>query len=471
MRATTGGQSLSKTVTTVVSSTRAPVPPRRLWTVWAVALAAYTFAITQRTSFGAASLSAGERFGVSPGVLSMFVFLQIGVYALGQIPAGLLVDRRGPRTMMVTGGAVLAVAQLLMAFADSLPLAALARVLVGAGDAMVFASTLALIPRWFPAARVPFMTQLTTIIGQLGQITSTIPLVLLLAGVGWTPSFALVGVASLVVAGLTFLLVRDTPTGAAARGPKIPPKALAGQLRAVWARPGTRLGFFGHMGTQYSMMTFSLLWGLPYLVSAQGMTPIAAAGLMTVMVLTTVVIGPLFGVFCGRHPMRRSLLMLAIIAVHVVLWTVVLLLPGPAPLWLLVLLVMALAIGGPASGVGFDIARTNNPASSLAVAQGMVNVGGFGASLFTLAAVGGILTLMGGFSPEAFRVAWLVQYVVWAVAITGIVVTRRKVRRVNASRGIDGPRPLRQIVRGRRTRGPAGTEACRPAAADATAGS
>jgi hypothetical protein len=38
-----------------------------------------------------------------------------------------------------------------------------------------------------------------------------------------------------------------------------------------------------------------------------------------------------------------------------------------------------------------------------------------------------------------------VQYPVWALAVTGILVARRKARRVDAERGIV-PRPLRTVL-------------------------
>ena len=150
-----------------------------------------------------------------------------------------------------------------------------------------------------------------------------------------------------------------------------------------------------------------------------------------------------------RHPMRRSWLLLGIIAANVTVWTAVLSLPGPAPLWLLVVLVVVLAADGPGSVVGFDIARTSNPSASLGVAQSMVNVGGFLATLVVLASMGAILTAMGGFTPEAFRVAWLVQYPVWAFAVVAVLVTRRKARRLDAARGVV-PRPLREVIAGSR---------------------
>jgi hypothetical protein len=110
-----------------------------------------------------------------------------------------------------------------------------------------------------------------------------------------------------------------------------------------------------------------------------------------------------------------------------------------------VVLVIVLAAGGPGSVVGFDIARTANPTSNLGLAQSVVNLGGFLASLLVLATMGTVLEALGGFTPDAFRIAWLVQYPVWAFAVVGIVVTRRKARRIDAARGVV-PRPLREVI-------------------------
>ena len=113
-------------------------PSRRGYLVWAVAVLAYVLAVAQRTTFAVAGLDAADRFAVDPGTLSAFVFIQLAVYIAMQLPAGLLVDRFGSRTMLVASGLLLAAGQLLLAFTTVLPLAVLARVLVGAGDAIVF---------------------------------------------------------------------------------------------------------------------------------------------------------------------------------------------------------------------------------------------------------------------------------------------------------------------------------------------
>ena len=117
--------------------------------------------------------------------------------------------------------------------------------------------------------------------------------------------------------------------------------------------------------------------------------------------------------------------MLAIIGSNAVMWTVVLALPGQAPLWLLVVLIVVISVGGPGSMVGFDFARTFNPSATLGTAQGMVNMGGFVASLLVMQAMGLILDAAGGISFDSFRLAWTVQYAVWILAVVGILITRQ----------------------------------------------
>ena len=52
------------------------------------------------------------------------------------------------------------------------------------------------------------------------------------------------------------------------------------------------------------MMVFSLLWGLPYLVSAQHLSESTASLLIMAFVLSSVVIGPVIGVLTARHPLQ-----------------------------------------------------------------------------------------------------------------------------------------------------------------------
>jgi MFS family permease len=424
------------------------VPRTRMWVIWAVGLAAYMVGVMQRTSFGIAGLDAAARFDATPAVLSGFVVLQLLVYASLQIPAGLLLDRFGARSLVVGGGLIMAAGQLLLAVAVGLPLAITARVLVGAGDALTFISVLSVVSAWFPARRVPLMTQLTGLIGQLGQVLSAIPFAALLHGSGWASAFGSSAALGVAVALAVLAVLRDRPPGAPAPPRAAAPREVLRGLAQAWREPGTRLGLWTHTGTQFSGTVFALLWGVPYLVAGQGMTPAGASALLTLYVLVGIMAGPLFGEFTARHPLRRSWLVLTVIGVTAAAWTAVLATAPPAPRWLLVLLVVVLALGAPGSMIGFDYARTFNPHHRQGTAVGIVNIGGFLASLLVSLGVG-VLLGPGGYTPEGFRVAWCIQYVVWAFALVGVLMARRRARRKLAAEGVTVP-PLREVLARRR---------------------
>src|SRR5271167_3159854 len=414
----------------------------RAWIVWSVGLLAYIVAVLDRNTLGVSGLQAANRFGVSPGVLSSFVVLQVVVYAAAQVPAGVLLDKLGPKTLIATGGALMAAGQLTLAFTTSLPEAIGARAVLGLGDALTFISVLRLVPHWFPARRVPLVTQLTGICGQLGQVLSAVPFLALLSHAGWTTAYTSVAVLGLLSVALTLSLVHDTPQGAIVRDEKTNLRATLANVKIVWLRPGTRLGFFTHMGTQFSVTVFALMWGVPYLTAEQGISTDAAGALLSVSVVTAILAGVVIGILTARYPMRRSWMVLGIIASNAAIWTVLLALPHRAPLWLLTALVVVISVGGPGSMVGFDFARTFNPRATLGTAQGMVNMGGFLASIVVMQAMGVIIGAAGGYSFESFRIAWTVQYGVWALAVVGILITRRKARRALT------PAQLRYLLEG-----------------------
>ncbi|MCW2715871.1 MAG: Transporter, superfamily, partial [Frankiales bacterium] len=72
-------------------------PSTRAWTVWGVGLLAYSVAVFHRGSLGVTGVAAQEHFGAGASALSLFLVLQLAVYAGLQIPVGLALDRFGSR--------------------------------------------------------------------------------------------------------------------------------------------------------------------------------------------------------------------------------------------------------------------------------------------------------------------------------------------------------------------------------------
>jgi MFS family permease len=413
---------------------------RRAWAVWSVGLLAYAVAVFHRGSLGVTGVAAQEHFGAGASALSLFLVLQLAVYAGLQVPVGLAVDRLGSRRMVTAGALTMAVGQLVLALADDVPTAVAARVLVGAGDAMTFISVLRLVPLWFPGRAVPVVTQLTGILGQAGQLVAALPMVALLQATSWRTTFLGAAAVGVLVALLVAVALRDAPPGAQLRPPVGIPEVRR-NLALAWREPGTRIGMYTHLVTQFSGTVFALLWGFPFLVVGQGLAPGTAGLLITALVVVGMLFGPVLGQLCARWPLRRSVLVFGVLGATVAAWTAVLLWPGPAPMPLLVVLVLVLGTNGPGSMIGFDYARTENPAERLGSANGVVNVGGFLASLLTVLAIGAVLDVLtpgGGsdWSLDAFRAAFAVQYVFWAIGLVGVVRHRRQLRARLARDGV-----------------------------------
>ncbi|MFC9277941.1 nitrate/nitrite transporter [Streptomyces collinus] len=414
-----------------------PEGGRRAVAVWSIGVAVYFVAVIFRTSLGVAGLDAADRFHVGASALSTFSILQLLVYAGMQIPVGLLVDRLGTKRVLSIGAVLFTAGQLGFAFSDSYGTALASRALLGCGDAMTFISVLRLGTRWFPARRGPLVAQLAGLVGMAGNLVSTLVIARLLHGIGWTPAFAGSAVAGAIVLVLTLVFLKDHPEG---HEPEPSPHRgsayVRRQIAASWREPGTRLGLWVHFTTQFPAMVFLLLWGLPFLVQAQGLSRAKAGDLLTLVVLSNMVIGLVYGQIVARHHRARLPLALGTVAATATLWALTLAWPGVhAPMGLLLTLCVVLGACGPASMLGFDFARPANPPERQGTASGITNMGGFIASMTTLFAIGVLLDATGDDYTVAFSAVFLLQ----ALGVSQILrlrarAARRERERLVASR-------------------------------------
>jgi MFS family permease len=370
---------------------------RRSWLIWLAAVAVYLLAVFHRASFGVAGLQAAERFGIGAAALSTFTVLQVGVYTAMQIPTGVMVDRYGPRRVLTAAVLFLGLGQILLAVAHSYPLGLLARGVLGFGDALTFVSVLRLVSAHFPGRQYGVVTSLTVAIGYVGNLAATVPLALVLSGAGWTPTFLAVGVLTVLYAGVVIVRVKDSPN-AAPRVAAAPVRAreLGRQVASVWRVPGTRLGFWVHFTTMFAPNVLALLWGVPFLVQDQGRSQATASALLIVFVIGSMIGGPVTGALISGHPSLRMPLVGGYLVGAALVWTLLLSWNGQVP-WVFIVPSFAfLALGGPASMIGFALARDYNPLARVGTATGVVNVGGFLATTFAALTIGVLLQYTGG---------------------------------------------------------------------------
>lgn len=383
------------------------------WWVWAVGAGVYFLAVFHRGTLGVAGPQAAQRLDLSAAQLSSFVMLQLGVYAAMQVPTGVLVDRFGPRRMLLAATVTMGSAQLLFSQVHNYPLALLARGLLGCGDAMTYVSVLRLVAGWFPGRRYPVMVTFTGLAGMMGNVIATVPLTFMLAGFGWSTTFAIAGSLSLAYAVLLLRPGIAAPYRQAARTDGVRGgRRVLQDVRGAWRLPAGRLAFWVHLSTMAGPTAFAVLWGFPYLTQGLGYPPATASSLLLVMVVGGVIASFVIGPLLGRRPVIRGPLAVAVALSCLAGWLTLILWPGGTPPFGVVLVVVAVfSAGGPVSAVGFLLARDYNPVHRMSTATGLVNIGGFSGAVAMVFAVGQILDRVepgvAVHSVDAFRLAFV----------------------------------------------------------------
>jgi MFS family permease len=342
---------------------------------------------------GVAALEAERRYHVGAGALSAFTAVQLGVYLAMQVPVGLAADRIGPRRSLAAGMMAIALGEAVFALSGTLGAGLAGRALIGLGDAFIFVNVLRVAHTWFPPSRAALLTALTSLLGALGQLLTTVPAHIALDGLGWTATFAGAAAVTALLAAGALRVVRDTPAAAIATPAETPDhdRVLA-TLGTAWRQGRTRLGFWAHFGLMTPFVTMTALWGYPWLVEAQGVSRGAAASWLAFSVAALAASAPFVGRLGSRGPAMQLRMALVTGTLLVVTWTAVLAWPGGTPPHALILAALAVSgVGSAVSVVAFMLARAGNPAHVAGSATGLVNCGGFFAGSVAILAAGIVL--------------------------------------------------------------------------------
>ena len=192
-------------------------------------------------------------------------------FAATQLPMGALLDRHGPRRV-VLGFLLLAVAGC-VAFSLATSFAGLlaARVLCGVGVSACLMAPLTGFRHWFTPAAQLRANSWMLMTGSFGMVASTLPVQWLMPVIGWRPLFlGLAMAAAVAMAALAWTVPRwDAPSPTAGAGPS--------SYAQVWRDPYFRrmsgIAFCNYGG----MIAMQTLWAGPWLVRVAGYAPLEAA--------------------------------------------------------------------------------------------------------------------------------------------------------------------------------------------------
>lgn len=359
--------------------------------------------------------------------------------AIMQLPAGVLLDRFGPR--ITVAAFVLITATGVFGFSLAITPAGLTAWLLvtGWGIAPVFMGTIVLLTRWVNRDRLATMTALTVGVGGTGMLLSASPFAAATEAFGWRHTLAGVSVFALLLVGLILLTVRDRPPDQAA--PAGPPESLMQVVRGlvvVFREP--RLYAIGCIGgmTVGSFLTFRALWIGPYLNDVFGSELIARGNIIFLVslawLISAVAIGPLDRIFDTRR------LVVAIGATLMATWFALLAIAGVGSLLFATAVMIALGLCSGLSSPIFAHARALFPDRYVGRLVTAINLFIWGGVFLVQIATGLLIDLfhadaLGRIPDAAYR--W--NFAILAALLVIAVLYYLRVEDVPPSRDAGGP--------------------------------
>lgn len=335
----------------------------------------------------------------SLGNLSAFYFYS---YVAMQIPTGILADSWGPRRLITLGSLVAALGAVMFALAPNIAWAMAGRLLIGGSVAVAFVCLLKLAACWFSPNRFAMVSGLALFCGIVGAVSAGTPLRIFVDLFGWRNVVLLSAFITVLVGVCSWIFIRDYPEEKGFKNFLTARPAVSDKKRAemltdlfhVFSYRNTFLLFIIPGGIVGAVLTFSGLWGVPYLISLHGISSAEAATLSSALLVAWALGGPFFGWLSDRLSNRKLLYIIGC-GIAVAGWIVIILVNNISLISLVPLLLMT----GFASGcmiLSFAFVKESVPVHLAGTVSGVINMGVMMGPMVLQPAVGWVLDRMWG---------------------------------------------------------------------------
>lgn len=265
------------------------------------------------------SAAFGHISAATYGQLSAFYYF---AYSPMQLPVGMLMDRFGPRRLLMFACFCCTVGSFMFMYSSSLWIAGSGRFLVGFGSSFAFVGILSLTLYWLPRRYFSLVAGLVTTMAMLGLVYGEIKITQMAAMMGLNYVLYLMVIFGAILTVLIFLFVKDAPNK-----PQLKHQPLREFFKNVFqVLVSPKVWLIGLVGAclYTSLSVFGELWGKTYLDQAHNLTKMESASLISAMFLGWAVGAPIAG-FYSDWSQRRILplvvgAMLALICISMVLY-------------------------------------------------------------------------------------------------------------------------------------------------------
>jgi len=310
------------------------------WLIWLLGstFMFYKFAIEVSPSVMTSDLM--STFQINATDLGNLAASYFYAYLLLQIPAGLLVDRFGPRKVTSIAILVCALGTWIFSCSESLAWATTGRFLSGAGAAFAAINCLKLIGNWFPKNQFAFMAGLMMTVGMLGAVCGQAPLAQFIKMMEWREALFWISGAGFLLSLLFFCIIRDgsKESNSSLKGLKV-----TSGLKQILLKPQAWLLSI-YSGLAFAPVSiFGGLWGVPFMMQNYGFEQIQAANLVSLIFIGFAIGAPIAGWFSNFFGFHKPVMYWGI-SIALLSITAILYIPLSLPLLTLSLLIFGASI-------------------------------------------------------------------------------------------------------------------------------
>lgn len=291
--------------------------------ICSVAAFFYCYEFVLRIIPGALQSELSAAFGhLSATTFGELAALYYFAYSPMQMPVGMLMDRFGPRNLLMFACLCCTVGSWMFTVTSSLPIAGCGRFLVGFGSSFAFVGVLSLALHWLPLRYFSLAAGLMTTLGMLGLVYGEIKITQIALTVGWQHALSLMIFIGATLTLIIFLIVRDGPEGHITHSHPLPEF-----FTNVWqVLSSSQVWLIGIVGAclYTSLSVFGELWGKNYLEQAHHLTKVEAARSISIFFLGWGVGAPIAGYLSDRSGRRLLPLVIgalvAFVAISLILY-------------------------------------------------------------------------------------------------------------------------------------------------------
>ncbi len=401
------------------------------WAVWGIMTFAFMIVFFHRLAAAVVREDVTAAFSLSATDFGQMSSMYFYAYMAMQIPVGLLADSLGARVTVSVGMLAAGAGSIIFGLAPSYGWLLAGRFLVGLGVATVFVSIMKIQSQWFRDGEFATISGATSFIGNAGGILSQGPLAFLLTLVSWRASFVSIGVGTLGIGFLCYLIIRNRPQDIGS--PPInereilrqdmPPEpfSIAEGIKSVLSVKGVRLAALFYFFNQAGYFALIGTWGIPWLVNVYGMT-VSEASSLTVMMVVGTMTGGLFNGWISDRMGKRRLPMIVMSVFQALFWGCLVMPWERAPgAWTLRMLFLLLGFSNACFVLSWSVAKEQSSEKYTGLAISILNTAGFLAIAITTSAMGVVID---HYLPASTEMAYRMAFVIGAVfAVISLAIT------------------------------------------------